>query len=252
MILRFIIPIFLLLSLGMSGQDGNAEVTFNEAGKAYSEGEFEQAIEEYLQVLEMGESAALHFNLGNAYFKSNQVARAILHYERALRIDPSDADVKYNLKLANDRIKDKIEGLPELNISRWWKDFTLSISVDGWAWLSIAFMVVAVLLLLLFFLTSLRSLRVFAFYIALFLLISSAFSYYQAGQAQQLTEADTEAIIMTPRVDVKGAPTQSGVNVFVIHEGTKVRVIREQDGWVNIRIASGNEGWILESDCEII
>lgn len=252
MILRLFIPVFLLLSLTALGQGNDPEATFTAASEAYAEGHYEQAIEKYLAVLEEGHSAALHFNLGNAYFKTNQVARAILHYERALRIDPSDADVKYNLKLANDRIKDKIEGLPELNISRWWKDFTLSLSVDAWAWISIATMAVAVVLLLLFFLSGIRALRVFAFYSSLLLLIAAGFTYYQASHAKQLNEAETEAIVMSPRVDVKGAPTQSGVNVFVIHEGTKVRVIREQDGWVNIRIASGNEGWILETDCEII
>jgi len=250
MIVRLLIPVFLFFALAVQATE--PEAAFAAGNEAYAEGEYETAIEHYLAVAEHGKSVALHFNLGNAYFKTNQVPKAILHYERALRIDPSDADVKYNLKLANDRIKDKIEGLPELNITRWWKDFTLSIAVDGWAWLSIGFMVAAIVLLLIFFLSGIRPLRIFTFYLAIVLMLGSGFTYYQASQAKQLTESETEAIILSPRVDVKGSPSQSGINVFVIHEGTKVKVIQAQEDWVNIRIASGSEGWILRTDLEVI
>lgn len=249
------LPILLLVSLwsvSVFAASDSTLVKFETANQAYQNGEYEEAIATYQSLAEQGESTALFFNLGNAYFKTNQVGKAILYYERALQLSPSDPDIQYNLKLANDRIKDKIEKLPELNITRWWKTFTLSFGVDSWAWGAIGFMVVAVLLLLLFFVSATRSLRIFGFYAGLLFVLFSGFSLYQASRAQQMISAQASAVIMAPRVDVKGAPTDSGVNVFVIHEGTKVRVLGERDGWVNIRIASGGEGWIKEGDCTVI
>lgn len=241
----------LFTAFAASAQDSSTSA-FEAANAAYEAGKFDEAITQYEALTAEGESAALYFNLGNAYFKTNAVAKAILYYERALQLKPGDPDVLFNLKLANDRTKDKIEKLPELNITRWWKRMTLSMGIDTWGWLSIVFMLVACGLLLLFLVSRVRSVKTFAFYFGLLFLVGSGFTYFQAAQAQAYAESQTEAIIMTPRVDVKGAPTQSGVNVFVIHAGTKVRVIGERDGWVNIRIASGNEGWIPENDCTII
>lgn len=249
------LPILLLISfwsVALFAGDNSPLANFETANNAYKNGEYDQAIAQYKELAEQGESTALYFNLGNAYFKTNQVAKSILYYERALQLSPSDPDIHYNLKLANDRIKDKIEKLPELNITRWWKTFTTSFGVDSWAWGAIGLMAIATALLLLFFVATARGLRMFGFYAGLLFVLLAGFSFYQASRAQQMISAQTSAIIMAPRIDVKGAPTNSGVNVFVIHEGTKVLILGERDGWVNIRIASGGEGWIKENDCTTI
>ncbi len=249
---RLLFLLALLCSLGAFANDADVAEKFQKANEAYEAGDFASAIEQYEALTTEGQSVALYYNLGNAYFKTNQVAKAILNYERALKLDPADTDIQYNLKLSNDRIKDNIERLPELNISRWWNTFTLSYSVDTWAWFAIGTMAIAAILFMIFLLSQIRGLRIFAFYTALLLLLFAGFGYYQASQAQTMIEANTEAIVLSPRVDVKGAPSNSGINVFVIHAGTKVQVMDERDGWVNIRIASGNEGWIPQTDCAVI
>lgn len=243
---------FLLPVLSGQAQEDDLLHRFEQANESYQSGHFQEAIAHYEELTKHGESAALYFNLGNAYFKSDDVGRSILNYERALKMAPEDVDIHYNLKLANDRIKDNIEKLPQLNISRWWNTFTLATGVETWAWWAVGFMTTAMILVLVFLLSTIRGIRIVAFYTAILLLLISLFTWYQASQALQMVEAKTEAIILSPRVDVKGAPTNAGVNVFVIHEGTKVRVINERDGWINIQIASGNEGWIPQSDAENI
>ena len=249
---RLILLFSLLWTFGAAAKDADVAEKFQQANEAYEAGNFASAIEQYEALTTEGQSTALYYNLGNAYFKNNEVAKAILNYERALKLDPADPDIQYNLKLSNDRIKDNIERLPELNISRWWNTFTLSYGVDTWGWFAIATMAVAALLFMIFLLSQIRGLRIFAFYTALLLVLFSGFGYYQASQARTMIEANTEAIVLSPRVDVKGAPSNSGINVFVIHAGTKVQVMGERDGWVNIRIASGNEGWIPQTDCAVI
>lgn len=249
--MKFLFVLSLFWSLAAVA-DVDEQQLFEQANEAYESGEFQTAIQYYDSLTEFGQSTALYYNLGNAYFKTNQVAEAILYYERALKLNPNDPDIHYNLQLANERIKDNIEKLPELNIARWWSNFTLSLGVDLWGWLSIGLMIVAMVLMMVFLLAGRRGLRMFGFYTALVLILFSGFSYYQGAQARQMIEANTEAIVLSPRVDVKGAPTNTGINVFVIHEGTKVQVLGEREEWVHIRIASGNEGWILQSDLAII
>lgn len=250
--IRIISLLLCLQVFAAMAQESDSQQLFEQANAAYKAGEFQQAVEQYEQLSEQGESPALYYNLGNAYFKTNAVGRSILNYERALKLAPEDADIHYNLKLANDRIKDNIEKLPELNITRWWNTFTLGTGVDTWAWWAVGLMISGMTLFMLFLVSSVRGLRIFSFYTAVLLVVCAVFAYYQADQAKKMIEAETEAIILSPRVDVKGAPTNSGVNVFVIHEGTKVQIIDERDGWVNIRIASGNEGWIPKTDAEQI
>lgn len=240
------------ISLANGDDLSQGQALFTQGNDAYAAGEFEKAADLYKAASAYGVSDALYFNLGNACFKTDQIGPAILNYERALRLNPSDPDITYNLSLANDRIKDRIEKLPELNITRWWKTFTRDTGTDTWAWLSVGFMVGSVVLFLLFLLSKTIAIRRMGLYASLFFFLITAFNYIQAQRAQHFSEEENEAIVMVPRVDVKGAPSDSGLNVFVIHEGTKVKVLELRDGWMNIRIASGNEGWIPAESGEII
>lgn len=251
---RFLFLFITILGVSTAIADdlAHGQTLFVQGNDAYAAGEFEKAIESYEAASAHGVSDALYFNLGNAYFKTDQIGPAILNYERALKMNPSDTDINYNLSLANDRIKDRIEKLPELNITRWWKTFTRETGTDNWAWLSVGSMTGGVLLFLLFLLSKNSAIRRIGLYTSLFFFLATGFNYIQAQRAQHFSEEENEAIIMVPRVDVKGAPADSGLNVFVIHEGTKVKVIELRDGWMNIRIASGNEGWIPEASGEII
>lgn len=225
---------------------------FVKGNMLYEQGQFEEAITHFEKATEIAESAELYYNLGNAYFKTNQIPQAILNYERALKLNPNDSDIQYNLKLANTLIKDKIEKLPELNITQWWRSLTLGFPVDVWAWAAVALMVGGVLLFMLFFVSGIRAIRMLTFYTGILFILLSLVSYNRAHAAQSLIQETTEAIIFSPKVDVKSSPTDDGINVFILHEGSKVRILKEAGEWYNIRIASGSEGWIHQSNCQRI
>lgn len=225
---------------------------FVKGNMLYEQGDFEEAIAHFERAVESAESAELYYNLGNAYFKTNQIPQAILNYERALKLNPNDTDLQYNLKLANTLIKDKIEKLPELNLTQWWRSLTLSIPVDTWAWTAVGCIATTVLLLMLFFISGIRGIRMVSFYIGILFILLSVVSFNRATAAQRIIEETTEAIIFSPKVDVKSSPTDDGINVFILHEGSKVRILKEAGEWYNIRIASGSEGWIHQSNCQRI
>jgi tetratricopeptide (TPR) repeat protein len=215
------------------------------ANNAYNEGLYDSAINVYHQVEEMNlESSALYYNMGNAYFKSNDIASAILYYEKAKKLDPNNEDIEYNLNIANSMIVDKIERVPELFLKKWWTYFYNMFNADTWTALSLASWFILIFFIGLFILTRRRSIRKVAFYFGLLFLFTSIASFGLASQKYYYGKEHQEAIIFTPTITVKSSPTTSAVDLFVVHEGTKVRILDEVNEWVKIRIQDGSVGWM--------
>jgi hypothetical protein len=172
------------------------------------------------------------------------VAPAILNYERALLLKPSDGDIKYNLRMARTLVTDKIESIPVFFLSKWVEGIVMFLNSNTWAIMSIsAFCTLLVLLVFFFFSISRRKKKIlFSTVLGLFLLV--IFSGLCASiQKTRLTEREY-AIIFSPSVTVKGSPDGSGTELFLLHEGTKVKIIEILGDWTNIKISDGNEGWL--------
>ena len=243
--------LFLITNLAYA--DDN-QILITEANKEYNEGLYEQAIELYEKVLEDGkESSELYYNLGNAYFKLNNLASAILYYEKAKKLDPNDDDINFNLNIANSRIVDKIETVPELFYIRWWNSMIYALNVDGWAMVnSISFSLV-LLFLLVFLLSKTIFLKKIAFWLGMILIVISASSYLLSNQKYRSFLDNHEAIVFTPTVTIKSSPSKTGIDLFVIHEGTKVQIIDHVgDNWYEVKIANGSVGWLQAPDIKKI
>lgn len=224
-----------------------------EAGQYYAEGKYSEAIGLYEGILAEGqESAGLYYNLGNCYYKLGENTRAILNYERALLLKPGDEMARYNLKMAQQAIVDKIEILPELFLVRWYKGVETCFSADQWGYLSVALFIVFLVMAALFFYSRSVAVKKTGFVVGIVVfLLTAASLFFAVRQDKRISEREY-AIVMTPSVTVKGAPDNSGTSLFLIHEGLKVRVVGELGGWYNIRLADGNEGWVAKSDVEKI
>lgn len=224
-----------------------------QAEQAYAAGKYEEAIEVYQKILgEQLESANLYYNLGNCYYKLGENTQAILNYERALLLNPGDEMVRYNLKMAQQAIVDKIEVLPELFLVRWYKALVTTFSADQWGYFSVGLFLIFLLMAALFFYSRTRGMKKTGFVVgivALFLMLITLLFAFQ--QDKRITQREY-AIITAPSVTVKGAPDSSGTSLFLIHEGLKVQIIEVLGTWYNIRLADGNEGWVAQSDLERI
>ncbi len=224
-----------------------------EANLEYSNGYYDHALELYKSVLDLGyTSSDLYYNIGNSYFKLNRFPEAILFYERALKLAPRDENIRFNLELAQKRTIDKIESIPELFYERWFRSVTNIHTADGWGILSIVLLFGAMLLAAFFLLSSRRGVRVLSFYFALVLLIFSVGSLSLAYLQHHSRTASREAIVFDPSVTVKSSPSESSIDLFVIHEGTKVKIYDQMGEWYEVRIASGSQGWIKNSSVEKI
>ena len=223
------------------------------ANEHYTKEEFTKAIDGYNQILMAGiESPELYYNLGNAYYKTNQFTLAILNYERAKLLAPDDEDIEFNLLVANQKVVDSIQELPGIFIVRWWNSLINSQTTDNWAVLSIIGFILFLTLVGLYFFAKSGDVKRVSFWAGCFLIVFTIFSWSFAARQKSRLVNHSFAIVMQPTVTVKSSPSEKGTNLFVIHEGLKVRITDKLGDWVEIRLADGNKGWLLIESIERI
>lgn len=248
-----ILFILSLITLAWGARANEQKALFDSAAVYYSNNQFENAIASYEKIIEQGfESAELYFNLGNAYYKSNKFAMAIVNYERAIKLEPNDSDIEFNLRLANTHVVDKIEVIPQFFLSSWWDKLIQLMSANNWAIISLASFVMGLFALLLFFLSHSTFVRRFSFWVGVLIIVVSVFTFSFARKQNWLAENEPDAVIITPSVVVRSAPSDSGTELFLIHEGLKISVTDKLGEWREIRLSDGNEGWVKLNDLVII
>lgn len=244
--------VLLLALMAWLPSDAGA-ITKDNADSAYARQQYQQAIKDYEELLHDGVSAELYYNLGNAYYRTDNITRAVLNYERALLLSPGDGDIRFNLQMARSKTIDKITPESEMFFVTWYHALVNIMSVDGWARTALVSFALAIVLALAYLFSARIWVRKVGFFgglafIAVFIL-ANLFAYQQR---QELVNR-TGAIIISSAVPVKSTPSKSGTDLFILHEGTKVEITDgTMRGWKEIRVADGKEGWIETSKIEII
>lgn len=245
--------IIAVLITSICGVSQNNNAIADSANNAYKRADYNRSIELYNQILSNGyESSELYYNIGNAFFKTNDIANAVYHYEKALKLNPSNEDIKYNLAVAYNRTSDKIESIPEIFYVRWWNGLSQMMSANGWAvWCIIAsFLFFAMIGI--FLLGNVRILKKFGFWgavVMLFILISSIII---ASNQASLLNHNNEGIIFENTIVIKSAPDNNSTDLFVLHEGTKVLIEDEVGEWFKVKIGNGSTGWLPKTSIKII
>ena len=249
-----LLALLLMLPLGAQAAESYPDSLWKAGVEAYSAGDWDQAATDWSDVAATGlQSKELYFNLGNAWYKSGQVAKAILFYERALRLDPSDADVRYNLDFARNLTQDRIDEVPEFILKTWIRKVNYLLSSNAWAGLSLFLLALALGLGLLFLLGPTTGARRAGFFtgIAALLLALAAWGFARSQKAD--AERHDAAIVMRPVTSVTSSPSSDAAkSLFILHEGTKVKVLDEVSGFTDVELADGRRGWIPSGDIEKI
>ncbi len=249
-----LIMLMMLPAAASAQQQEYVDSLWNAANAAYAEGRWTDAADGYEMISNMGlESAALYCNTGDAYFKDMNVPKAILYYERALKLDPSYSDARYNLALVNSGIQDRIDPVPDFVLKAWMKDLCYLMDSNAWAVSFIVFFALALAMALLFILAPSVAGRRTGFFTGIVMIVFAAFALsFAIWQKNDYMKAD-EAIVMRPVTSVKSSPSaEAAKDLFILHEGTKVKVIDAVGSWNNIELADGRQGWIPSGDIEII
>ena len=244
----------LALPVAASAQDAYVDSLWNAANAAYVDGRWADAVADYELISGMGlESAALYCNTGDAFFKDSNIPMAILYYERALKVDSSYEDARYNLTLLNSMIRDRIEPVPEFVLKAWARDICYVMDSNAWAACFIVFLALTLGLVLLFLLAPTAAGRRTGFFTGIVTLLLAVIALsFSVWQKNDYNDADN-AIVMRPVTSVKSSPAAgASTDLFILHEGTKVKVIDSVGTWDNIELADGRQGWIPASDIERI
>lgn len=243
---------FVLMILMLMPLSANA-ITKQNADDEYAKGNYQQAIKDYQEILKTGVSSEIYYNLGNAYYRTDNITQALLAYERALQMSPGDNDIRFNLQYARSKTIDKITPETEMFFVTWYHSLVNFTSVDRWANTAIVSIVMALLLILVFLFAPQMWARKSGFYGSAAFLLLFAFANLFAFQQKHELETKQGAIVIAPTVNVKKTPAASGTDVFVIHEGTRVDITdRGMKQWRGIKLADGREGWLKTSQIEEI
>ena len=243
----FVLMILMLMPLSVNA------ITKQNADDEYAKGNYQQAIKDYQEILKTGVSSEIYYNLGNAYYRTDNITQALLAYERALQLSPGDNDIRFNLQYARSKTIDKITPETEMFFVTWYNSLVNFTSVDRWANTAIISIVMALLLILVFLFAPQMWARKSGFYGSAVFLLLFAFANLFAFQQKHELETKQGAIVIAPTVNVKKTPAASGTDVFVIHEGTRVDITdRGMKQWRGIKLADGREGWLKTSQIEEI
>ena len=228
-------------------------ITKVDADKEYAKGNYLQASKDYSDLLKVGESVELYYNLGNCYYRLGNITKSIIAYEKAHRLSPSDRDVTFNLEFVREKTIDKIERQEKNFFSAGYTMLQNLMDMDAWARLSIVAFFACLGMAMLFLLGRDEWMRKLGFYVALLSVFVFVFSTLFAWQQKHNFDARDRAVVVAPSASVKLTPSESSADAVVVHEGTAVQIVdRTMSDWYSVKLDDGKEGWLKRNSLEII
>ncbi len=249
---NYLAIVFLMCTVLLHGA-GTRDSLFNAASDAYSESNYEVALDRYSEIVSRGyEAPDLYYNMGNAAFRSNRLGYAVLYYNKALKLDPAHEEAERNLAYVERYKEDQLEQVPELFIRSWIRSLVGMFSVQTWSMLAIILFGLLLFALLVYIFASRLALKKAGFFSALVALVLFLVSISAALDRNAEIVAPDQAVIVSPSVVVKSSPSVSGTDLFVLHEGTEITVTDQVGEWTEVHISDGRIGWVPTEAFEII
>ncbi len=243
----------LILALSWTSSLAQTDSAFNDGNTLYSEGKYEEAISRYQDILDQGlESAELYYNMGNAAFRSNKVGYSVLYYKKALKTDPAFEPASKNLKYVSLYLEDKLDSVPELFLKRWVKEFFNMFPLAVWSLFSVILFALILISLLVYVFGSAMWVKKTGFFVGLISIVILALSFSATMHHHHNVKHPDQAVIIAPSVVVKSTPSDSGTDLFVLHEGTSLTSDDLVGEWTEIKIIDGRVGWVRSKTLEII
>ena len=232
----------------VSGQTAALQDSMVKGNQLYTSGKYAEAAKTYEAIASKGfDSFELYYNLGNALYKTNNITFAILNYERALKLSPTSEDARFNLEMAKRQVVDNIDLLPEPGFLRWWHELINSRPADGWATHTlVSFFLFLLLFALFLFATTIRN-KQLTFWLAVVALAYSLLTFSFGSSQRSKLMHHNSGVITERSVRMKGSPSETGTELFILHEGLSVQITDKLGDWIEIRLADGNKGWVKES-----
>jgi len=231
----------------------DSKKAFEAAKQSYENNNYKEAITLYQGLLtDHLSSVALHYNLGNAYFKNSDIGLSILHFEKAKKLAPADEEIITNLELAYQKTRDKTKLNSAQAGRNWISNFIHTKPTNFWATLSIILSIIGFGGLIIYLLTQSVSFKKTAFVSGVIAVCLMLITTLIAANHKAHLSKSKEAIILTSFLKVKSDPAENSSDLFNLHEGTKVKVVKIKKEWIEISPKKGNVGWVKKTDIGFI
>ena len=241
------------LMLGLMLRAENVEARLDSANTAYKNNNFAVAKELYESILAEGyESEIVYYNLGNSYYREGQKGRAILNYERALKLDSDDEDTLHNLKVARRSLLDNLEVLPSFFLSRWWDGMRKAMSAGAWAAVGLLLLWIGIGGIILWIWGTSRARKKLGFVLGIIMLLLSVLPFSLANSRRAYEQHTGYAILMEDEIALRSAPDANSTDILLIHEGLKVAVLDVIGDWYKVKLENGEQGWLPRESVEEI
>ena len=249
----YLLFILILFPLSLINAQSGIDYFFEQGNQSYRNGEYQSAIDSYQKIIEAGyESGRLYYNLGNCYYKLDKIGYAILYYEKSKRFFPNDPEVNFNLELARLKVIDRIEMPPQFFLFEWWDKIKYFYSIPQLTKITIVLYVLTATIFIIFlFLKNNRVHRLLSSIFLVFLVLTLFSGYILFANIHE-EKSNQYAILLSPTVNVLSAPEENSTDVFILHEGVKVKLEDEREDWLKIMLTDGKSGWIKRNHIGII
>lgn len=242
-----------LLLLGKPSQATDAKAIFEQGNKAYQHADYAAAEKNYAAALQAGgNSAELQYNLGNCYYKLNELGKAILHYERALRLAPGDADARHNLAIAQQAVPNELGNVPPFFLAAWWRATANVLSSNMWSVLALALAWCGLGGLATWQLSSIRRRRKYGFLLGMASILLAAITLGLAHTKHSVEQRSGEAVVIEAKTQAHTAPEQDATPLYKLPAGTKVGLLDQIGDWHKVRLSNGEQAWLPSSSVEEI
>ncbi len=250
--LKQIFVYFLLLSMATVFANTPQEL-FDQANNAYNKGQYTKAIEQYEAILASEEfSTEIYYNLGNAYWKNKKLGKAVLNFERVLKLSPNDNDTAYNLAIVQEQLVDDLDIIGTFFLKKWWQSFYQSLSSTAWSILTLLAVWGSVGGLIVWLLGKERDLKKKGFIGGLILLGVSLLLFFAARSQGHFETNSQQAIVLETSIDLKNGPDPQSTKLITIHEGLKVDLLDKIGSWYKVKLSNGEQGWLPITSLEEI
>lgn len=249
--LTFISSLLLLLPILLTAN--TPQSLFEQANDAYTKGQYQTAIEQYEAILAEGnQSTELYYNLGNAYYKTKEVGKAILNLERALLLNPTDADIEYNLSILNEQLPDQLDVVSDFFLKKWWVNFHSYFGSTTWSILTLICLWSGIAGFILWMLATVRKRKKQGFLGGIGLLLLSILFFFAAKSQGNLEIHSRKAIVLEKQLDLQNGPDVKSTSLLMLHEGLKVELLDQIGDWWKVKLSNGEQGWLPKDALEEI
>ena len=221
------------------------EFNFKSGIEFYNSGDYNEAINLFVKIINNGEhSDELYFNLGNSYYKINDIPNSIYYFEKALQLNPNDKDILNNLTYSQNMLIDKIDILPSNQLSDFFEYIYNFFSIKKWLFIGIIFLYLFLILFVLYFFNKNSYWKKRLFSLSAFMFIVSNIFLFTGISKHENKASVQEAIIFDKKIDFRTEPNYRSEIQFNLHEGTKVTIKEELNDWVSVELINGASGWM--------